>query len=800
MKKRTVSLLLALALLPGLASCGPEAAGTPTATPIPVPTATPTPKPTLKPTPTPEPTPKPTPRPFQLREADVPPGEYEPWKEAYADLLKELRQKTGELNRYHNTVLSQSDAVFYDIDWDGIADLSIQYGRCSYFLYDVNKDGIPELFISYDGGPPKSYCVCYTYQDKELKIAGEFSQSPSFYSCPEENAILTRESCYHKKYSLVDGILTFQEEFLIEYIVGPDNDMMEAISPKDIASGSEFILPYESCDWLRPIEHSALLLPVYEYGSPPRQNPAPLEEAKVRAAIGKVLWEGGELYGVSGTGSSGDTGLVTLKEYLRPGVAEPLCDEPLTVTQYFWADMNGDGQTDCILHLNEPINKYRNYYVILNYESGTVYAYFFSFSNMDDLVVTANGSVYSIRWRTRVSFYKNQCYQYQVPAPVEYDELPWDPFPAEKPFEVQTADIPPGEYEPWQIAYADLLQTQRKELGELYQQYKAAHPEYDGFGSTLYDADKDGVAELELWLEREADSYCIYDVDKDGTPELFVLYGQFGDCPYVSDIIVFTYQGGKLTFIGKLWGAEYFTIYSCPGENAVLIYRGLLGETSYYEKYALIDGSLVSQQQFPIEYVESTVSPLAEEIVPGTESVPRYLNSKLYPYEACENPALILPVYDYGPLPRQHPAPMEETDVRIAIEKVLWEGAEVFSVDRIGHDQNIGIITLDEYLPIATEYAWADVNGDGQTNCILTLSHDRYDDYILLDVQDGTVYAYSFRVDDFAITADGSVYIQYLPDWWMKASFYKNQCYWYRVPAPAEYDGLAWDPFPAEKP
>lgn len=812
MKKRTVSLLLALALLPGLASCGPEAAGTPTATPTPVPTATPspTPKPTLTPTPTPKPTPKPTPTPeptpeptpFHVQEADVPPGEYEPWKEAYADLLRTQREELGELYQQYITSPQgtfEFDSTLYDADKDGIPELKLYIPSETdrYCLYDVDRDGTPELFVlfgQYGTYSGTKQVVVFTCREGVLTHIGKFDggyNALTFYSCPKENSLLVSLECEggygcYEKYSLADGILVLQETLPYEYIKISENEWIQSPTVNDIIPGAESITDYQNTKPRGKFDNPALILPVYDYGPLPRQIPSPMEETEVRSAIGKALWEGAEVFGVDGTGYSQNIGIITLDEFLP------------TASEYVWTDVNGDGQTDCILDL---FNGYYDDYILLDVQGGTVYAYFFWYA--DDFVVTPNGTVYIQygSWWMKTSFYKNQCYWYRVPALAEYDELAWEPFPAEKPFEVQTADVPPGEYKPWQEAYADLLQTQRKELGELYQQYKAAHPEYDGFESTLYDADKDGVAELELWLEREADSYCIYDVDKDGTPELFVLYGQFGDCPYVSDIIVFTYQGGKLTFIGKLWGAEYFTIYSCPGENAVLLDRGNAGEAGYYEKYTLVDGSLVSQQQFPIEYVESTISPLAEEIVPGTEVVYDYLNSKLYPYKACENPSLILPVYDYGSLPRRNPTPMEDPNVRAAIDKVLWEGAEVFGVDGIGHYQNIGSITLDEYLPIVTEYAWTDVNGDGQTDCILTLSHGRYDDYILLDVQSDTVYAYFFPYpDDFVVTTNGTVYLQYHGGWFVKTSFYKNQCYTYPASAPTEWDELPWEPFPTEKP
>lgn len=822
MKKRTVSLLLALALLPGLASCGPEVAGTPTATPTPVPTVTPspTPKPTPTPTPTPKPTPRPTPTPeptpeptpFHVREADVPPGEYAPWQEAYAELLCTQRKELAEI--YYQYEISppgtfEFGSTLYDADKDGIPELEFRIERETdlYCLYDVDKDGTPELFVLYGQCGDCSWTECvvvFTYREGPPTFIGKLWGNDVFtvYSCPDENAVLIYRAgpggpIYYEKYSLVDGVLVSQQKFPCED-TWMEEDVVTERAEK-IVPGTEIVnvywnnrlYPDKECD------HPALILPVYDYEALPRQNPAPMEEAKVRASISKVLWEGAEVFGVDGDAHDKDDGVITLKQYLP------------TVTEYAWTDVNGDGQTDCILHVKD------RFYILLDVQGSTVYAYSFG---ADDFVVTADGSVYIQQyiWWSKISFYKNQSYTYSVSAPAEYDGLAWEPFPAEKPFEVQTADVPPGEYEPWQIAYADLLRTQREELAELYQQYKTSPRGTFEFDFVLYDADKDGVAELELYIPRETDAYSLYDIDKDGTPELLVQYGQFADCSWTGHVVAFTYQEETLTFIGALEGADHLIVYSCPGENAVLIYRGGPGSPGYYEKYSLVDGILVSQQQFHCEYVESEAvmeeAPHANEIVPGTESIIHYVNSYGW-LRPNDHPALILPIYDYGALPRKKSAPMEESEVRTAIGKVLWEGVELFGVSGIGPEGDTWLVTLEEYLQpggaptfgnssTVTEYTWADVNGDGQTDCILHFYNDystRY--YTVLDVQDDMVYAYFFQfVNGFAVTANGSVYIQEYNDLRHQTSFYKNQCYAYPVPAPAEYDGLAWEPFPAEKP
>lgn len=832
MKKRTVSLLLAGILLLGLTACGPETAGTPTATPTPVPTVTPTPtpKPTLTPpkcfeysTPSPIPwmVPPSMSEPFAVQEADVPPGEYEPWKEAYADLLRKLRQNTRKV-MHEITASLHEFTVFYDTDIDGVADLYLFGGSSYYSLYDVNKDGVPELFIQYFGrwgGNAVGKTICYTFQNGEIMVAGELPRASSPHSCPKENAVLFRESgstCeYYRTYSLLKGVLLLQDEFEIRYTSGSDGDPAEAILPGDIVSNSKGISSYLSDDDIRPDEHPALLLPVYEYGAPTRKNPSPAEDAEVRSAIGTVLWEGGKLFGVSGEGFYGDTGFVTLDEYLQPGVAYPYNDVPLSVTQYAWADVNTDGQIDCILLLEEPPNTYgyvNQLYVILSMEDDRVYAYFFGV--LEHPTIAPDGSVYLQHFgdRVQISFYKNQCYYFSVTPPLEADALIWEPFPSETvpvpestpaptptpaPFEVQEANVPPGDFQPWREAYAQLIQTQHRELAELGYQYIHSSPsERLRFYNMPYDADKDGIPELELDIPNETDRYRLYDIDKDGVPELFV---QYGDHSGTKRVLVFTFQNGVPVCVGQPSSEKFyyedFSLYSWPEENAVLLYWGGPDAPGYYEKYSLVDGTLVFQEKFSCEYVwESetvlTESPHANEIVPDSEYISQYRSIH------SSTSAVLLPIYDYGSQPHQAPVPMEEAEVRATIGRVLWEDEAIYVAPYIDG----GFDRLNYYLWSLTtpQYTWADVNGDGQTDCIF---HVKDDFYILLDYQDNKVYAYRlYYINDFVVTADGSVYIQYLTDRWMKTSFYKNQCYSYRVSPPAEYDGLAWEPFPAEKP
>lgn len=319
----------------------------------------------------------------------------------------------------------------------------------------------------------------------------------------------------------------------------------------------------------------------------------------------------------------------------------------------------------------------------------------------------------------------------------------------------------------------------------------------------------------ELWaaLLDDSNQYSLYDVDKDGIPDLFIRYGNW-EAEYHWGC--YTFRNGKVEKTGDI-PVEYASLYTWPEGNSVAVFMSCQGTVSL-NRYTLEKGILSGPRQV---FYEETVNtgraentPI-EEILPGTERIPVYrmTNNSFELTEPCPVP-ILLPIYDYGTLPRQNPAPMEESEVRSAIGRVLWEGAELVGVSGDGYTANVGTATMEEYLekeriftgseePLKVpRYAWADMNGDGQTDCVLFVgSTDIYGytgtNYMILSVEDGTVYAYfySCNLNGFAITSDGTVYFDCGFGEWGRESFYKNQCYRYPVPAPAEWDDLAWEKF-----
>lgn len=346
--------------------------------------------------------------------ADVPPGSYAPWQEAYAGFLTSLH--TAEYRHGLGELTSPGDDIPSD----------------SYSLYDVDKDGVPELFLKCGTCEADYYTLVYTFRGGQLSALGSFpSGHSSLYTVPGEDGIIIRYgqmgSGSIEKFSLAGGGITGPWETLLTE-TEEDTRYDGYTDPAELVPGSGPI-PYYICTQFRPADSPALVLPIYDYQG--REFSTPREETGVRAAIEKVLYENAPLFGVSGDGFYGDAGLTTLEEYLRPGTAYPYGSAPLEIKQIAWADVNGDGQTDCLLRMEQKRETWTDTFcTVLSVEGNKVYAYFFD--NVRDAAVEPNGTVtlrfYESSWE-RASFFKNQCYTVPAPEPSHADGLAWDSYP-----------------------------------------------------------------------------------------------------------------------------------------------------------------------------------------------------------------------------------------------------------------------------------------------------------------------------------------------------------------------------------
>lgn len=335
------------------------------------------------------------------------------WQRGYADFLRALCKEEAAVR---NIDRPDYDPNEYPSEIGILSD--------GYCLYDMDEDGIPELFIKYGNCEAAYHTRVYGWLDGAVAELGDFSSGhSSLYTWPEENAVALNwghmGGHYVEKIGLVDGTLTFEEVFSEN--ISPENPYTKI---EDIVPGSTYLRKVRTTLGLTFSEEAGstadtpLLLPIYDYGRErARRELDPDRDAAARRAITAVLEDGAEFYGVSADAFGGDTGWTTLEQYLAPGGVGSYADTPQTVDKLAWLDMDGDGQTECLLSLGDA-EGWLDQYVIFSEQDGTVYAYCVNYCGDDS--VNADGVFYHPEYGEpfAVSFWKNQCYLYTA----SYDE------------------------------------------------------------------------------------------------------------------------------------------------------------------------------------------------------------------------------------------------------------------------------------------------------------------------------------------------------------------------------------------
>lgn len=450
MRKKLPCLLLAGALGLSLAACAPaveEPGPTPTLTTPPPEASVP-----VLATPAPEPSPEPSAPAEAVEDYDLPDREYQPWQTAYMDFLARLRQIETGLpwdyaeddvdDLYKGLAVDERGVYVQDFEEKRPLTSIMSIGSESYSLSDVDRDGVPELFVFY--GFNSNTVQCYTWRDSQVVCVGEFhSKDSGLYTHPDKNAVLRaggRMGYYQLyEYPMEGGILTEEREIFSE-------------GPVDFPTGAEEIVPgaqligrfwvqrgerdderyrapeSEGLDDGRPHPSAgkALLLPIADWQVGSAATGSNSEQA--RTAILAALNGEKQFYGASGDHFYGDVGWTAWAEYIQPGAAYPWNEEPLEIKAHVWLDMNGDGQEECLLWVvksrgedsGKPWTSEAT--VVLSEQGGTVYAYFFGIDESigtgryDDAGLRDDGTFISIYGSVqRLSFWRDQCYEYAVP-------------------------------------------------------------------------------------------------------------------------------------------------------------------------------------------------------------------------------------------------------------------------------------------------------------------------------------------------------------------------------------------------
>lgn len=346
------------------------------------------------------------------------------WKQAYIDFLTDLCKREAAVRNI--------DRPDYDPNMYAYEVGTLSEGYC---LYDIDKDGTPEMFIRYGNCEAAYHTEVYTYREGIAFKIGEFSSGhSSLYTWPGENAVAYHWSHMNghfvDKISIQNGTIVQETVFDEAYFEGPGG---EYTAIEDIVPGSMYLQEVRTTlGMIYGAFHSgtdkALTLPIDDYGRERIKHDIDLDRDRVaRQTIEAVLRNSKRLYGVSSDLFGGDTGEMTLEEYLAPGGVDQYAKIPQTLEKLAWVDIDWDGQTECLLRLTDE-NGWPDQYVILSEQEGTVYAYCINYKGDD--VVHTDGVFYDAEYGDSfaVSFQGGQCYQYTAFYDGTSPEVSWEIF------------------------------------------------------------------------------------------------------------------------------------------------------------------------------------------------------------------------------------------------------------------------------------------------------------------------------------------------------------------------------------
>ena len=263
-----------------------------------------------------------------------------------------------------------------------------------------------------------------------------------------------------------------------------------------------------------------------------------------------------------------------------------------------------------------------------------------------------------------------------------------------------------------------------------------------------------------------SNGYLVYDIDKDGVPELLVKTGTC-EADYMGSI--YTFSGGAARCVCDDLYLGHSSLYSDPGENGLILMNGHMGY-AWAERLSLADGSIQAETLYEDNLNERLQNdPEAEYVYPG-EIVPGAAYIDLARLE------LRLPISHYDELEElragrypeaSSPAAYPEGDPEF-FDKLIQEGREVMAFTADGYTASPGRIGFQELLKQNVAANWmdadlqivssqlADLNGDGQLECILDLEQGegREPMRFYLAEQAGTVYVYMHNYASPKLTVD----------------------------------------------
>ncbi len=284
-----------------------------------------------------------------------------------------------------------------------------------FLVYDIDKDGTPELLIKYGTCEADFRGPIYTFRNGQAFQVGEdlFLGHASFYSDPNENGIILMHGhmgyAWAERFSITDGL---EAELLYEDDLNPrlqEDPDAEYIYPGDVIPGSVYL---SLCRWT-----VTLPLTRYEEIGQILDGVLPVSGEKRypngdTAFYDSLTANNGEVFAVTADGYTNSPGQIGFQDLLRQNVAAEWMTGDLSILSATPADLNGDGQLECVIAASSGASEMR---IVLSEQHGVVFAYLMNYT--DGYELEADGSFFrsNYAYRCRLVFEGEQAFVLTLP-------------------------------------------------------------------------------------------------------------------------------------------------------------------------------------------------------------------------------------------------------------------------------------------------------------------------------------------------------------------------------------------------
>ncbi|MBO5555709.1 MAG: hypothetical protein J5927_00845 [Oscillospiraceae bacterium] len=287
----------------------------------------------------------------------------------------------------------------------------------SYTLLDLDADGTPELLVKFGTCEADYHGRIFTVDAAVQELADMSLWNTGTYVVPGEPGLYL--NCGHMGYHRLDRILREDDDVASECLLEEDlqSSPQTEYTPVDqVVPGARYLSLFPGAALL-PLSCYEQILACLDGSAPQAETASPPQGDGDFYA--RLLREDVEVHTVAADAFVRSPGIVPLSRLGAAGVSYPYMRSDAALVRQELADLDGDGQEECLLYYRMPGSTWDDFRVILSAQESGIYAYLSSGPaetevDASGLLIHRYGDACSAR---RFFFQGEDCFFLTVPCP-----------------------------------------------------------------------------------------------------------------------------------------------------------------------------------------------------------------------------------------------------------------------------------------------------------------------------------------------------------------------------------------------